>query len=99
METQIAGVHSKCYLAFDELILALEAPTRDFGGQIPILEVQDEFDKYKIWAGNVGAAHEGKTSQLSLDYRLREASFYKAQVCLPLVDRLNCAVLLRGMMG
>lgn len=40
----------------------------------------DEFDKYKLWSGNVGARHTGQYYELSLDYRLREASFFKDQV-------------------
>lgn len=43
-------------------------------------DLREEFDKYKVWAGNVGAPYSRKHSQISLDYRLREASFYKTHV-------------------
>jgi hypothetical protein len=71
----IAERHATCYHAFYELWAAAE----DFEEQPALL---DEFDKYRLWAGNVGAAHVGNTYKLSLDYRLREASFYKEQVCV-----------------
>ncbi|OKL55591.1 hypothetical protein UA08_09131 [Talaromyces atroroseus] len=68
----IAKIHNECYLAFEELCNAAQKSERYH-------ELLDEFDKYCLWAGNVGAAHSGKTEKLSLDYRLREASSYKDQ--------------------
>jgi hypothetical protein len=63
-------------------------------------DVQEEFDKYKMWAGNVGAAHSAKSYEISLDYPLREASFLKNLV-LNLLTTLgekitNAAALIRG---
>lgn len=49
-------------------------------------EIESEYQRYKVWAGTVGAGHKGETYQLSLDYRLRDASFYKAQVWLQCLD-------------
>ncbi|KAF1954595.1 hypothetical protein CC80DRAFT_536757 [Byssothecium circinans] len=43
-------------------------------------DVDEEIDRYKLWAGNVGAHQSGKNYSLSLDYRLREASFYRDRV-------------------
>lgn len=80
MAVLISQAHAKCYFSFAELIEAIKKPVRDFRGQLPLNQVQDEFDKYKLWAGNVGAAHSEKRFELSLDYRLREANFYKNQV-------------------
>lgn len=81
-ESLISDVHAQCFVSFVALIDAIDNPVRDFRDQSPFIlnHVQESFDKYKIWAGNVGAAHAGKRYQISLDYRLREASFYKAQV-------------------
>jgi hypothetical protein len=42
--------------------------------------VDSEFDKYKLWAANVGAMHSGEQYDLSLDYRLRESPFYRDRV-------------------
>lgn len=80
MATLISEAHAECYFAFEDLIGAIQHPVRDFGDQVSLKDVQEEFDKYKVWAGNVGAAHSGKRYKISLDYRLREASFLKSQV-------------------
>jgi hypothetical protein len=88
MAMLISYAHAKCYFAFEQLIVARQHPVRDYEDQLPLKEVQEEFDKYKIWAGNVGAAHSGKRYEISLDYRLREASFFKEQV-LTLLRTLN----------
>ncbi|KAF2197186.1 hypothetical protein GQ43DRAFT_219391 [Delitschia confertaspora ATCC 74209] len=44
---------------------------------MPLENVQEQFDKYKLWTGNIGATHSGNLYQISLDYRLREAAFFK----------------------
>jgi hypothetical protein len=80
MERLISDAHEICYFSFEELIEAVQHPVRDFHQQLTVSQVEDEFDKYKLWAGNVGAAHSGKRYEISLDYRLREASYYKIQV-------------------
>jgi hypothetical protein len=90
-EQLISEVHANCLTSFVKLIAALDAPTRDFRHQAPMDDLHDEFDKYKVWAGNVGAAHSRKRYQISLDYRLREASFYKTQV-IKLLNTLDCMV-------
>jgi hypothetical protein len=88
MAVLISNAHIACFSAFEELIDAIHHPVRDFGGQLPLNEVQEEFGKYKIWAGNVGAAHCGEFYEISLDFRLREASFLKSQI-LSLLKTLN----------
>jgi hypothetical protein len=75
----LSSAHAKCFLAFESLIRALNQPPRNIQDQITPTDIHNEFDKYKIWAGNVGAAHSGKRYEISLDYRLREASFLKEQ--------------------
>ncbi|KAF7507656.1 hypothetical protein GJ744_010209 [Endocarpon pusillum] len=79
-ETLISNAHTNCFLAFERLIGAVEKPLQRFENQISLAQVIDEFDKYRVWAGNVGAHHRGKQYEISLDYRLREASSFKAQV-------------------
>jgi hypothetical protein len=80
MAELVSSAHARCFFAFESLIRALKQPARDFQDQISPREIQNEFDKYTIWAGNVGAAHSGKRYEISLDYRLREASFLREQV-------------------
>ncbi|KAL9037437.1 MAG: hypothetical protein Q9214_005706, partial [Letrouitia sp. 1 TL-2023] len=88
MAVLISDSHQGCILVFEKLIDAVQHPAQDLGDQIPLKDVQEEFSKYKIWAGNVGAAHSGKRYEISLDYRLREASFLRDQV-LRLLKNLN----------
>lgn len=88
MEELVSSAHARCFNGFESLIDALEQPSRGFQDQISRTDIQDLFVKYTIWAGNVGAAHYGKRYQISLDYRLREASFLKEQV-LKLLLTLN----------
>lgn len=87
--TLISDAHSRCCLSFEQLISGLQHPVRDFKEHLPVEAVQEEFDKYNIWAGNVGAAHAGKRYEISLDYRLREASFFKEQVSLIKLHIMN----------
>jgi len=100
MAVLISNSHEKCFFAFQDLLDALQRPARDLGDQVRANDVQEEFGKYKIWAGNVGAAHSGKRYEISLDYRLREASFLAHQVLKllkTLIDKLeNASSLVRG---
>ena len=77
----ISDYHSQCFTSFTQLAAAIRNPKRDFGDQITPSEVTNELDRYKVWAGNVGAMHKGLRYQVSLDYQLSEASFYSQQVC------------------
>ncbi|KAF2118796.1 hypothetical protein BDV96DRAFT_642969 [Lophiotrema nucula] len=80
MTALISDAHARCYLAFEGLIHILGNPARDYRFDLSSTEAQEIFDRYAIWAGNVGAAHSGRRYEISLDYRLREASFYRSQV-------------------
>jgi hypothetical protein len=76
----IAQAHFACIDAFKNL-LDDDVPAYEHGP--PRLDGQamrNAFDKYKLWAGNMGAMHSDQQWKMSLDYRLREASFYKVQV-------------------
>jgi len=64
--------HRKCHDRFQSL-LALGKDTRFY------TQLQDEFDKYSLWADSVGATHPPSSSR-SLDHRLRNASPYKQEV-------------------
>lgn len=85
-ESSAAFAHARCYRAFEELLDALQSPSRDYKDQLSTGEVEEEFQKYSIWAGSVGAAHSGKSYQISLDYRLRESSFFKETVSSSVTD-------------
>jgi hypothetical protein len=76
MDSTISHIHASCVQAFLAVIDALQSPSH----QKNLEDAYDVFDRYKLWAGNVGAMHKGAKYEMSLDYRLREASFYKDQV-------------------
>lgn len=59
--------------AFIELERALTASPH-FAAQVRPELVKDEFDRFKIWAGNIAAHRKGRRS---LEYRLRDASHLK----------------------
>lgn len=71
MAKSISASHDECIKVFEEL-LSLSQST-DVSA-----DIQNEFGRYKVWAGNVGAA--GHTYRISLDYRLKDASFYRDRV-------------------
>lgn len=77
----ISTYHDRCVQSFTSLIISAVNPVRDFGDQVSPNWLSNEFDRYKVWAGNVGARHRGPRYYVSLDYRLSEASFYRQQVC------------------
>ncbi|KAF2631800.1 hypothetical protein BU25DRAFT_197151 [Macroventuria anomochaeta] len=77
----LADLHYRCCHSFEKLLKAVASPvdeTRGFQVSHEILE--SEFDKYKLWAANVGAMHHGDRYKLSLDHRLRESPFYQDRV-------------------
>jgi hypothetical protein len=76
MDDTISHIHASCVLAFVAVIDALQSPLH----QQHLKDAYDVFDRYKLWAGNVGAMHKGAKYEMSLSWRLREASFYKDQV-------------------
>lgn len=75
MDTTIALVHNDCQRSFEGLCQA----ARTQGNELTE-HLEDELDKYKVWASNVGAAHSGPTFKYSLEYRLREATLFRDQV-------------------
>jgi hypothetical protein len=100
MAELVSSAHARCFFAFESLIRALKQPARDFQDQISLRDVHNEFNKYTIWAGNIGAAHSRKQYEILLDYRLREASFLREQVLkllLTLENKVSTAArLIRG---
>lgn len=78
MTVYISDRHWQLERSFDDLKAKLQIPTR-FKDQLSVSEILNEFDRYRAWAENVGAAKYGSNYSLSLDYRFREAPFYKDQ--------------------
>ncbi len=82
-ETTITDHVGGCLESFRDLTLALNGENRDFRDQIRLEDVEDEFGRFRIWSGNIGAHRVGRSS---LDYRLRDASHIRQRVISLLVD-------------
>ncbi len=88
MTTQfISTHHAECFNSFTAL-LANPPALGGADGTVPTGEITEEFNRYRIWADNVGAGQYGANYKLSLDYHLREALFYKDQV-IKILQRLD----------
>lgn len=83
--TSIAGHYSICVEIFNLFCNALQHAQPRFSEQIPLLEVQTEFGRLRVWAGNLGAHRTGRSS---LDHRLREAGHMR-QTTISLLDDLR----------
>lgn len=64
-----------CAGGFLSLAKALEKEPH-FAVQAPPETINDEFDRFKIWAGNIAAHRKGRRS---LEYRLRDALHLKVE--------------------
>ncbi|KAI1746749.1 hypothetical protein F4782DRAFT_523557 [Xylaria castorea] len=53
---------------------------------VPVQTISDQFSKFKLWAGNIGAHRTGRSS---LDYRLRDSSHLHTQVMRLLDDLIT----------
>jgi hypothetical protein len=76
MAALIADQVNLCLEAFESLITVLSSPAA-LKRQDVNFNFVDELDRFKVWAGNIGAHRRG---QSSLDYRLRDASHIQQRV-------------------
>jgi hypothetical protein len=60
----------KCMHLFRLLCTAFDGAPTKYAEQMPLRTILDEFDRFKIWSGNLGARQKGHAS---LDWRLRDA--------------------------
>jgi hypothetical protein len=78
MDTSIFQAHCNCvslFLAFSKSLQDRERDNTTSSTKKSKSSFEDAFDKYNLWAGNMGAMNSGQQYSKSLDYRLREASF------------------------
>jgi hypothetical protein len=85
MDLTIFECHDTCERCFEQLIDALQAPKRDFGDQLSLASIKEEYGRFKVWRGNVGAHHDS-SRRISLDYRLRDSKFYREKIVHHLID-------------
>ena len=80
----IALHYADCKYSFSKLFKKLETSN----DQAIARRFLDEFERFRVWAGNAGAHRTGK---VSLDYRLREASHIHEELA-NLLGQLNGAL-------
>ncbi|KAF2786301.1 hypothetical protein K505DRAFT_260177 [Melanomma pulvis-pyrius CBS 109.77] len=73
--THISAHVDACGRGFISLAAALTNDQR-FAAQARPEAINDEFDRFKIWAGNIAAHRKGRRS---LEYRLRDAAHLKVE--------------------
>ncbi|XPS98962.1 hypothetical protein M3J09_008149 [Ascochyta lentis] len=66
----ISSVVDGCARGFLSLANELKKSPK-FAAQVPPAAIQDEFDRFKLWTGNIAAHRKGHRS---LEYRLRDAA-------------------------
>jgi hypothetical protein len=87
MANSIADQVDTCLQAFDSLITVLSDQDSSKQQEARVKFV-DELDRFKVWAGNIGAHRRG---QSSLDYRLRDASHIRQRV-LKFLSKLRSSI-------
>lgn len=61
--------------SFDVLVFNMEHADERFRKQISPLAIKNQFDRFKLWAANLGALNHGRAS---LDFRLMDYSLMKS---------------------
>jgi hypothetical protein len=77
IDTTIATRCNSCIHSFTRLYDLMLKRKGDFTHEIVLPRLKDEFGRFRVWAGNIGAHRVGR---VSLDYRLREASHMHGRV-------------------
>ncbi|KAF2147512.1 uncharacterized protein K452DRAFT_262052 [Aplosporella prunicola CBS 121167] len=85
MTSSIFDDCERCLLSFEQLLSLMQEPLRDYGDQLPRTGIIDEFDRFKVWTGSLGADRPPHKRN-SLDFRLRDSKFYRDQVSAFLSD-------------
>ena len=68
-----------CVHLFSLLINFLQSDNNFSELDLKAFQVQDELDRFQVWAGNTGAI-QGSSSRASLDYRLQDAPFVSDRI-------------------
>lgn len=74
-----------CLEAFRSVSIIIPGEAQDYSKKAT-WKIRDEFSRFKVWSGNIGAHQHGRSS---LDYRLRDASHLTTQVKNLLSDLKN----------
>ena len=79
------AVNCKACLTWFEKLSSLVDDSQQSAFLITHAEVHDQWDRFNIWVGNLGASHS-LSLRSSLDYRLRDAPQIKNQIVELLQD-------------
>ena len=93
MVASIAEQCRACITTLKTISAILSDPYRR-KGRVEFLEVTDEFERFTLWIGNIGALNP-PASPMSLEARLREAEDVQTHI-LELLHDLNEVSLERG---
>ncbi|KAK2929217.1 Protein kinase domain [Fusarium oxysporum f. sp. vasinfectum] len=85
--TTVSDYYIQCSGSFSRLIKILDTSTRDIKQRIPLKGISNEYSRFDVWAGSVGAKHPPH-KRISLDYRLRDSRFYTVRV-VDILQRLD----------
>ena len=77
MNGDIGALSNNCMGGFKELIGSLSTCSEELSKDMPLMSVENEFARFKIWCGNLGALQRGKSS---LDVRLRGSTVMRNTV-------------------
>ncbi|KAF8458665.1 hypothetical protein BGX38DRAFT_1264971 [Terfezia claveryi] len=92
----ISDWYHSCIAAFDKITTGFGnlGPGQDSGGdetkEISLQLVQDQIGRFRVWSRNMGA-HYPAHSRMSLDYKLKEASYLQNTV-VELLEELNTSL-------
>ncbi|KAJ5536372.1 hypothetical protein N7513_009558 [Penicillium frequentans] len=73
----ISALSTSCASGFDTLTQSLRTSSNEFRKQMMPMVIENEYARFKIWAGNLGALQRGRSS---LDARLRDSVVLRAAV-------------------
>ena len=88
MNHSTSSLYTKCEGLFD--ILAKAVSQQLLRASLTNAKVQDEFDRFKIWGGNLGARHSA-SAKISLDWRLRNATELRKEI-IQLLEEIASAL-------
>ena len=85
MVGSIAAMTRLCAQSFRQVREVLDQPQHEINDGISASAINDELERFQIWAGNIGASQESRTTT-SLEARLRDASEITEQISQLLED-------------
>ncbi|KAH6867876.1 hypothetical protein B0T10DRAFT_569217 [Thelonectria olida] len=86
----INNYYNHCHHSFNNLPAVAKNPVRSFGDELPLPSIINEYERFKMWSGSVGARHP-PPRRISLDHRLRDSQFYRAKL-IDMLRRFNCTL-------